>query len=69
MEKNTEKFTIKKYRKNFLYFFRKFFRIFFCIFFEIQIESSHNQFLLIFEQDMAQIIETNSYNRLQELHF
>ena len=30
------------------------------IFFEIKVKSSHNQFFLTFEQDMAQIAETNS---------
>ena len=64
-----EKFTEKNTEKFFCIFFCKFFRIFFCIFFEIQIKSSYNQFFLIFEQDMAQIIEINLYNRLQELCF
>ena len=41
----------------------------FCIFFEIRIKCSHNLFFFIFEQDMAQIIETNSCIRLQEIRF
>ena len=69
MEKITEKFTEKNIENFFCIFFCKFFRIFFCIVFQSQIKISINLIFLIFEQDMAQIIETNSYNRLQELHF
>ena len=59
-EKNTEKIT-EKIQKIFAVFFLQIFPYFFLyFFFKIEIKRSHNQFFLIFEQDMAQIIETNS---------
>ena len=57
--KNIEK-NRKKIWKNLHKNFSIFFSVNFSVFFEIEIKRSHNQFFLIFEQDMARIIETIS---------